>query len=234
MGLEIAELMLEVEERYAIEIDEDDVKDLSTFGDLVDLVKRKIDEPLRPEIAESSYEIILSSFLAELLSLIPKEIQVDETTKLSELKPFVKRRDIWSIVQKRFPELPSWKQIGLRRVYFLDKPTIFGFFGVMVVWMIVFTCIGERPDWRISIAAMVACLGTGLGWLFLFAGRLPHRTIGDVVKEIVEKRQKRLRASQLSSDEVEYELRNFVCKAFALKSEKVRRESELVKDLGLG
>jgi len=90
MGLELAELAMAIEERYAIELDEDAWKDVRTFGDLVDSVKRLIDQPLDPPIEESRNEIILQSLLAELRLRLPKDVEVNEETQLNKLKPYIK------------------------------------------------------------------------------------------------------------------------------------------------
>ena len=53
MGLDIAELVLEIEERYAIELDGDDWVNICTFGDVIDMVKRKNSNRLRNGIWET-------------------------------------------------------------------------------------------------------------------------------------------------------------------------------------
>jgi len=235
MGMDFVELMLEIEERYAVEIDKDDWVNMRTFGDLVDSVQRVIARSLDPPIEESRNEIILQSLLAELRSRLPKEVEIHEETRLSKLKPYVKRYDIWSFVQRRFPELPSWNNIGVRQSYYVDRPSCLGFLAVTVAWLIVYGITINYFEKTLGaiLMAMVTCLGIAFAWLFWIVMRLPHRTIGDVAGAIAVKRQRLLMARELSSEDIENELRVLMSKAFALKPEKIQRESHLVKDLRL-
>jgi len=235
MGVDIAELLLEVEERYAIELGEDEIGNIRTFGDLVDSIKRTIDKPLDPPIEESRNEIILQSLLAELRARLPRDAEINEETKLKQLRPLVKQHDIWSLVQQRFPELPTWHSVNFRRTFYLDRPTFLSFLGVMVAWLVIGTVskyFGESL-WTFFVAA-VPCLLIAFAWLFWTVERLPHRTVGDVAHAIAERRQKLLKAREYSSADIENELRIFMSKRFALKPEEIQRESDLVKDLGLG
>lgn len=236
MGLELAELALEIEERYAIEIGEDDWDNVHTFGDLVDAVKRKIDQPLDPPIEESRNEIILQSLLAELRTRLPEDIPLDEETRLSTLSPYVKQYDIWSIVQRRFPELPTWNAIGFRRSYHVDLPSFLGFLGVLIIWIVVFGTaqkyFGESL-WSF-LGAAVPCLAVAFVWLTWICMRLPHRTVGNVATAIASKRQRLLKAREYSAEDIENDLRVYMSEAFAIKPEDIKRESGLVTDLALG
>ncbi len=230
MGLDIVELMLEIEEQYAIEVDEDDAKDVRTFGDLVDMVKRSINKTPPMNAEQAGYEVVRDSLLAELRIWLPKDLNVDEHTKLKELKRHVKRRDIWSAIQERFPELPSWRLINMRRTWFVDAPMYLGFLGVIISCWFISTYLEEIVAWWMISTIM---LGIGLAWLFLIVGRLPHRTIGDVAEEITQKRQTRCKAQQLSVETIEEELRTMLVEGFALKPEEIHRDSDLFKDLRL-
>ena len=201
MGLDLAELAMEIEERYAIELEVEAWKDIQTFGDLIDEVKRIIDRPLDPPIEESGNEIILQSLLAELRLRLPREVEVNQETRLKELRPYVKRYDIWPLVQQRFPELPTWRGFALRRTPYEER---------------------------------VSCLGLPWIGLLWIVGCWPHRTVGDVAQAIAKKRQKLLKARECSALDIENDLRAYMSEAFGLKPEKIRREHDLVKDLGLG
>ncbi len=202
MGLEIAELMLEVEERYAIVIDEDDVMNVETFGDLVDMVKRNIDKTPSYAEAESSYDIILAALLAELRTLLPPQMEFDENTTLKELKRYEKRGQLWVAVNERFPEMPAWMLSSMSKGISLG-------------------------------CAVVLVLPVLLG--LVERGCIRDQTLADVAAEIVQKRRNRLRAPTLSAGEIESELREIICEQFGVREpEKITRETDLVKDLGLG
>jgi hypothetical protein len=90
MGLELAELALEIQERYAIELEDDDFANMHTFGGLIDTVKRKIDRPLDHAISETGKEIILQSLLAELRSRLPKNVEINEPERIRRESELVK------------------------------------------------------------------------------------------------------------------------------------------------
>ena len=236
MGMDFTHLVLEIEERYAIEIDGGDWVNVRTFGDLVDMVKRKIDRPLDPPIEESRNEIILQSLLAELRSRLPKEVEINEETQLSKLRPYVKQYDTCAVIRQRFPELPSWDAIGFRREYYGDGLSCLGFLGVVVAGYIIYGTVSKyfgESLWTFLMAGAI-WMSIGFAWLFWIVLRYPYRTVGGVAKTIAERRQKRLKAREYSSDDIENELRAYMSKTFALKPEKIQRESGLVKDLRLG
>jgi acyl carrier protein len=236
MGLELAELILEIQERYAIELEDDDFANMRTFGGLIDTVKRKIDRPLDPATNETGKEIILQSLLAELRARLPKNVEINEDTRSRTLGAYLKQCDAGEVIRQRFPELPSWVAVGYRREYRGDWLNILSFWGVMIAMFVIVAIamkyFGENI-WSFLIAA-VPCLGIALVWLFLIVLRVPYRTLRDVAHVIAEKRQTLLKVHEYSADDIENELREYMSKAFALKPEKIRRESDLVKDLGLG
>ena len=244
MGMDLVELALEIEERYVVEFDENDWADMLTFGDMIDMVKRKIDRPIDLSIEESGHEIILQSLLAELRLRLPQNVEINEETQLRKLRRYAKNYKIWSFVQQRFPELPSWDSIGFRQIHGVGMPNCFEccsgivIFGLLMLIMliaifnIIFGLFGVN-QWTVFVSGLFLT-SIVLMYLYLFVRhQLEHRTVGDVAKAIAERRQKLLKVREYSSDDIENELRNYMSKTFALKPEKILRESELVKDLGL-
>ncbi len=223
MGLESAELMLAIEERYAFEIDEEDVKDVETFGDLCDMVKRNIDKTPSHEETEASYDIILAVLLAELRKISPPQMEIDENTKWP---PFPSQ-----MIQERFPELDDSMCIYM--------PAWYGWMWTLVAfatcgsWIWLLKLIEKNSfSWFSTGLCLILVLLT----CFLISNRgWKSRTIGYVAAEITRKRQNRLRAPTLSSEEIESELREIICEQFGVREpEKITRETDLVKDLGLG
>jgi len=239
MGMDFVELMVEIEERYAIELDENDYTNMRTFGDLVDMVKRTIDKPLDPPIEESRNEIILQSLLAELRLRLPKEVEINEETRLNKLRPYVKQYDIWSFIQQRFPELPSWLHHEFDGKWWRCLGCLGLLISGFIGFCLIFDCYSKGPlTFRIT---GVIWFGIGFAWLFWIHLRWPYQTIGDAAdiitekrQELLKRRQKQLKARECSSDDIENELRAYMSKTFALKPEKIQRESDLVKDLRLG
>ena len=89
----------------------------------------------------------------------------------------------------------------------------------------------ELPSW---VCQEFEGSGIGCAMWFWFVVRPPRRTVGDVAKVITERRQKLLKVRDCSVADIENELRDYMCKAFALKPEEIQKESDLVTDLGLG
>jgi len=235
MGMDLVELILEVEERYAVELEGDDFANIRTFGDLIDTVKRKIDRPLDLPVEETGYEIIFQSLLTELRLRLPANVEVDADTQLHKLRRYVKNYEVWSVIQLRFPELPSWNAVGRRREYYGDRLNCLGFLGAVIAGLvtlgIIFKFFGDNL-WTF-LAATAIWMSIGLSWLFWIVLRPPYRTVGDIAQAIAERRQKLLKVRNCSVADIESELRDYMCKSYGLKPEKIRRESELVKDLGL-
>ena len=229
MGLDIAELALEIEERYAVELDGDDWANVCSFGDVIDTVKRKIERPLDPAIEKSGNEIILQALLAESRLHLPRNVEINEETQLRKLRRYTKTHMIWSIIQQRFPEVPS--ALNNR------QPSCVGCLNVVIVVCLIIS--GIIFDWfGKNLWTILVIASAWLGMTFVYPGwridHLSHQTVGSVAHSIAEKRQKLLKSREYSSDDIENELRDYMSKAFALKPEKIRRESDLVKDLGLG
>ena len=235
MGMDFAELALEIEERYIVEFEDDDWASMQTFGDVIDTVKRKIDRPLDLSIEESGNEIILQSLLAELRLRLPQNVEINEETRLHKLRRYVKNCGDWSSLQQRFPELPGWRDIGFRRIYQVSKLIFSGFVAIVVFWLITFLVLSEyfgENLWTL-LAAIIPWLGITFFWLYLTLSHSPPRTVGDVAKAVAKRQQKLLKVRGYSSEDIENELRIYMSEAFTLKPEKIRRESDLVKDLGL-
>jgi hypothetical protein len=110
--------------------------------------------------------------------------------------------------------------------------------GVAITCLAIFVGIIFESIGMMFVSFLIAafsCLGIiALVRLFWVVFRLPYQTLRDVAHAIAEKRQTLLKVREYSSDDIENELREYMSKAFALKPEVIRRESELVKDLGLG
>ena len=236
MGLDLAELILDIEESYAVELDNDDCANIYTFGDLIDTVKRKIDRPLDLSIEESGHEIILQSLLAELRLRLPKNVEINEETQLRKLRRYEKNHKIWSFVQKRFPELPSWYSNDLRLTVLNHFITLSSLLGVGVVGVLILSIILDffEESLLTILVYFVILYMVGTFLFFWQVGRQPHQMVSDFAKDIAERRQKLLKVREYSSEDIENELRDYMSKAFALRPEKILRESELVKDLGLG
>ena len=229
MGLDLAELILEVEERYAVELEGDDCANIRTFGDLIDMVKQKIDKPLDLSIEETGYEIILQSLLAKLRLRLPDNVEVNEDTQLRKLKRYVKPYDIWTFLRLRFPESPSW-------LHHNDERCCLGCLGFLAVGLVIISTIFDYFAQGLQVLLTASTIWFGIVfalWFWIF-GRPSRQTVGFVAKAIAERRQKLLKVRECSVDDIENELRDYMSKAFALKPETIRQESDLVKDLGLG
>lgn len=222
MGLEMVELVMEIEERYAITLREEDAEEIETFGQFVTYVHQRMRETHNILPEDLNEKIVSAALVERLRTLVPDGVEVSQETRMEVLAPALKRDEtnVWKYLTERFPELSDWDE------YCPAKGCAGSilFFAVMAVWLT-----------SVSFLAGL-CLGvvTVLIWWFFYTNRVFGKNLGEIAREVVEKRQRLLRDKELSLEELEDEMRVIFCEQLGLNPEKVRWESRLVKDLGLG
>lgn len=109
MGLDIAELMIVLEEEFNVEIFETDAGKIETVGDLIDMIDMQLTgSPVTPEQAERHWAEGLGQarrYLAETLEIEPDLLA--EQTKLAELFPRERRDTLWKTLQSKSPRIPD-------------------------------------------------------------------------------------------------------------------------------
>ena len=113
MGLDLVELVMEVEEAFDIELPDDRVSQMLTVGDLYDyIVESKRDTvSSRKCLSAATFYMIRRAVAAET-GVAPRQIQ--PRTSVHETLPVTGRRALWARLQKRLgltlPTLcrPSW------------------------------------------------------------------------------------------------------------------------------
>ncbi len=237
MGMDLVELVMDIEDRYDIAIHPADFGETPpTFGDLVDLVCRKINESRNAPLEAMDEEFVLAALLTQLRTLVPESVDVNSKTPMKVFAPALKRdeNDVWGRLRERFPELHGWREycragVGCGCVTSLV---------LMAIWFAVYRyyiITNYFPTPSVSFLAGL-CLGaaTALFWWLFFSEALNRgKNLGELARMIVEKRRNRLRSKELPKSDIENELRSLICDSFGLKPENVHRESLLTKDLGL-
>ena len=79
MGLEMVEIIMEIEERYDITLDENDAPDLRTFGDCVEAVHREVNRTREATMEE--VEEGLRIIFCEQMWLKPEKVRWESDLK---------------------------------------------------------------------------------------------------------------------------------------------------------
>ena len=143
MGLDTVELVMEVEERFGIELPDEELElDIRTVGDLEQLISRRYSEKCSTTDCNSQKAFYrLRKALVEELGLERKQIKPDTPTE--EVFPEASRIDTWTKISKKaqveFPDLryPSiyYNIIGTLTIAFwiiISLMILFFFFVVSI------------------------------------------------------------------------------------------------------
>lgn len=108
MGLDVAELMIAVEEEFNVEIFEAEAQQVVTLTDLVDLLERQI---VGSAVTEEQAQEFRAEGLRKARKILAEKTGVDpdslaEDTKLETLFPLETRSELWKEIQNEFPNSP--------------------------------------------------------------------------------------------------------------------------------
>lgn len=232
MGLDVVELVIAVEEHFAIAIDDVDASQVRTVGDLERLVARKL-LPRDGEAFLTSFTFYrLRSALRQRFGVA--RAQVTPEASLGDLVPQQRRRDAWATLASTL----AWTLPELRRNGTLA--VAIPVFGLMLVPTAIVAgtlgIVSTATGWAIVLAALPAM------WLAYratdpLAVHLPPEcsTVGQATGAILALNFGRIaRDRQAWSDkDLWNSLQRTIVEQLRVKPEEVTREARLVEDLAL-
>ena len=114
MGMDIVDMVLDVEERFGISLSDVECQNVVTVNDLYRLVLSKLGNADQTKCLTSATFYRIRKVIAEVLSVDKRTLKLD--TQLRELLPIEKRKALWVIISQKLtlklPELwrgPGWE-----------------------------------------------------------------------------------------------------------------------------
>jgi acyl carrier protein len=229
MGLDGVELIMEVEDHFGITIADGEAEQMRTVGDLVALVRSRI------EAAASSRCLALPGFLE--LRRVVREVRSDPTVRLKPSQPVIdrlsapQRRRLW----RRLPELLRTEPTPLRR------PRAMRRILAAIAWALIFAAIAAAAavDW--AILPLTLLLAGGLV-LLLDVSTAPLRvvppdgwaTFGEITRKIVGLKAAFKHRELPDEASVLAELEPIIVNVLGVDRRKVVPSARFVEDLGVG
>ncbi len=233
MGLDIVELVTDVEKRFGVRFANSELEKLRTVGDLHDMVLREL--PNRPERAvchtsRTFYKV--RRVLGDMLGLARKDVR--PSTKLGDLASHGQCQDLWedlpAIIELDLPWLDAWKRIRLAAlVLAMGTATTPLVLGWVEPWSMGF--VFPLTLFGVIVYRSTLKLSAPVIWKFGFASK----TVGDLAKGVVALNHERLanQHRQWLEQDVWNSLRLIVASYATLAAEEIRPEMSFVEDLGL-
>jgi acyl carrier protein len=237
VGLEVVEIVMDVEETFGIALPDARVSEMQTVGELHECIV----EVLGRDMDETSLRQVV---LEKLCGVLSASERVDGENRLSSLFPYYGRRRAWG----RFEQAVGWPLPPLERPRAITGllvaiAALLGWVAGLVA-MFVF-CPPDPPAW------LAAPLGLGFALVAIYSlWRLGRRltiplarcwprgleTVGDLADFIIRQHYGRVvkREEGFSREEVWCILQGIVADVLHVDRERVTPGARLVEDLGAG
>ena len=233
MGMDGVEIVLRIEEAFAIEISANEAAAVRTVGALYELVLSKLETApsLRPARAFFRLRRAIGSCLGRPRSTI------GPTTKLAHLLPRPTRVAAWrslaEVTGLAFPPLrhPRWVRDTIR---VLTGAAGLATLMALIAW--------SRPDGLFWIPVLVtACFAGALAMAGLYrvtgflAWELPMRTVGELAAQLTGLNRDEFgeAGELLSRQDVWQRLVAIFCEQLGLRWEEIQPEARIVENLGV-
>jgi len=235
MGLDYVELVLAIEDKFGIHIDDEEAGSARTVGDLYAIIMAKVE----PEVTVGQRRCLTSAAfyrtrrgITETLGLSRREIR--PSTPLAPILPWPRRNRFWRSIQIEsgfaLPKLrhPSWVQNGV--------------LGAGLLCSLVFAQTTKTSFRDISTVTLVYLSGLCSGGVLLWITKplafgLPREvaTVGDLAKSVLKINYARFIASvgQPSRKDVWDTLSGLMVKQLGLSPDQIRPEATILDDLGI-
>lgn len=217
MGLDLVELMMDLEDEFGIEIPDADFQELTTVGALVRYLQSRLPADAEAPCATMVAFHLVRRFLSDRTGVARAAVRPD--VPLVTLIDTSTRRKIWKEleralhVQRRLP--------GLERPVLLQRTAV-------VLAMLAFACLFF--SWPLAVAG-TAVLAAGWWLTKPLAVRFPSRyqTVGDLAHRLAVPNAVR---GGLSPAEIARKARAVTSQCLAVPAEQLTDDKHFVKDLG--
>lgn len=233
MSLDTVDLILQIEDRFAVEFTDGELHQVRTVADLAAAVIRR-SRPASSErpMVRKFFEI--RDHLARLWSVPPRDIR--PSTRIEAIVPG-KRRQAWASLRKPYPWLPELVlKPGIDRTMLLVAAG--SFFGCLVLLIACIARLGAGLG--VAVGLLIAAMWTAF-LLALYrraATQLPDslQTVGDLARRVTAISMPHTGGGQrlLWQLRVVDEVRRLTAEFLGLPLEKVKPESRFAEDLGAG
>lgn len=242
MGLELVELVMEIEDTFRISIPEKDLPEISTVGQLSDCIERIVSREREEPCLTAATFYELRRVLTALRGL--DRSQLRPSTTLRKAIPALSRRRTWRRLQRALAwEMPALEHPPLILKINLLLAIVAG--GAIAIGV---TMPGFRPALPLGSAIATAfVLFLVAGGLVLVAGYWVTKpiaaiwpaklhTLGDLTRAVVAKNYGVLggRQAQWNPEEVWKTVQAITAEVLAVDVEQVTREARFAEDLGAG
>jgi acyl carrier protein len=248
MGLELVEIVMDVEEIFGISLPDTRLSEMRTVGELCDCIIDILGREKEGAALSDSVFLRLCEAIQSVKGTEQGQISAD--TRLSELFPFWGRKRAWKRLEKSLGlPLPPTQPPGVVRTIVLVVSIVLGW---VLGLSILFDLIPPRTVQSSgTVSVLVAVFGLVLGflaiclcwlvgcWLTLPLARFwPKnlRTVGDLSQLILEKYYGKVvkKEQRFNPEEVWNILRRIVAAVLGVDQSQVTREARFVEDLGAG
>ena len=239
MGLDLAEIFIEVEEEFEIEILGNFAAKIETVGNLVDCVEQEIRKNEVPEWkAEQVYAEFLAKTKSELATVLKvPESQIDLGDRLDKLIPGNLRREIWGTS-------PFFQEIG--SLTLSCRQHVFAFV-MTVILGVIFLGYGRKlsgDNFSVELVALAIATIVGLSFCFLMmlffmpamTIKSKAQTVSDCARMLAAKEGVRLNreGKNWTHEQIELRVRQIISDVGGIKLNDVKLEYKLCEDLQLG
>ena len=223
MGLDIVELIMRAEEEFEIEIPDADAEMLSTPGALCDYVENRLAALRTYSSSSCPTSLAFYTVRRELMQLGIERRHVTPQTSLETLWPRSERSHNWDALGKALHfELPSlrrssgWAFVGLLLL------------SVFPIWLLLYPTTAIAA---FSFYGVAWWLGCSLTRPFAVHAPAAMRSVADLSRTLAP----RFSASAgASSQDIWQQVRAIVADECGEPLEKVTRDADFIRDLGMG
>lgn len=227
MGLDIVELVMDVEDHFGISIRDAEAQHIRTVGDLVSLIQSRIEAAHLATCPTLSSFLCLRTCAREITS--NGQLRMRTKTRVVDVLLPTQRRQLW----KRLEGILGTPPPALRRPPFLRKALV----GTVFVLIILAMACASAIDWAIlpltlALAALVAFVTHFTTVRFRTYPPVELATFGSVAKRIAGSRVATERLHLRTFDAILADLRPIVVDALGVDENEVVAEARFVEDLG--
>jgi acyl carrier protein len=244
VGLEVVEIVMDVEETFGISLPDARVSEIRTVGELneciADILGHDLDEASVTKIVLDRLRSAITSVDGTAAS------RIDSDTRLPSLFPYGGRKSAWKRLEASLdlPLPPLDRPRPLNGLLTVVAIALGWLFGLLTLVVIVPPEI-DPPGWLVAplgvifgLLAMYLCWRLGR-WLTLPLARIFPRnldTVGNLTELIVRQHYGRVvkQEQRFSRDEVWSILQEIVAGVLRVDPQRVTPEARFVEDLGAG
>ena len=229
MGLDAVQLVMDLEDHFGISIQDAEAERIRTVGDLVSLIKVRIDAGRLAKCPTLSSFLGVRSCAREIKA--NGQLRIRTETRIVDVLSPSERRQLWN----RLEIMLGSHQPSLRRPPFLRKALAAG----VLLLVAVAVASAAAIDWAIlPLTLTIAGLLTIVMYLSTVRFRVTPpdgmATFGLIAKRISGARVATERLNLRTFDAILEEIRPIVANALGVDGSQVVAESRFVQDLGMG